>query len=215
MQDADFVVHMTPYITDNMRAYADVLLPTAFYTETAGTFVNNEGTWQSFNGVVSPAGEARPAWKILRVLGNYFELPGFDYESATEIRDELRQLCSRIRPDNQASLSLPKTVTTTTNGLQRMADIPMNALDSITRRAKSLQATRDVANGMAHINSRLAGQLGVKEGDRLSLARDEMTHELPVMVDDRLPDGCILVHGAQPCHAKLGGMFAAVEAKRT
>lgn len=68
---------------------------------------------------------------------------------------------------------------------------------------------------MAHINSRLAGQLGVKEGDTVSLEQDEISLAVPVTLDERLPDGCVLVQGAQHCHAKLGGMFAPLEVKRS
>jgi NADH-quinone oxidoreductase subunit G len=69
--------------------YADVLLPIAPFTETSGTFVNAEGRAQSFNGTVKPAGDARPGWKVLRVLGNLLELENFDYETSEAIRDEL------------------------------------------------------------------------------------------------------------------------------
>jgi NADH dehydrogenase/NADH:ubiquinone oxidoreductase subunit G len=55
------------------------MLPIAPFTETSGTFVNIEGRIQSFNGVVKPRGDARPAWKVLRVLGNVLNLEGFDY----------------------------------------------------------------------------------------------------------------------------------------
>ena len=212
---ADFVINLTPYLSDTMRSYADVLLPIAFYTETAGTFVNTEGDWLSFNGVVSPAGEARPAWKVMRVMGNLFELPGFDYQSSIDVRDEMRQLCSRLQPDNNGSYLLPDRLPAAANGLQRIADIPMNSVDSITRRSGPLQATKDVSDGMAHINSRLAGQLGVKEGDTVSLEQDEISLAVPVTLDERLPDGCVLVQGAQHCHAKLGGMFAPLEVKRS
>lgn len=215
LQSADFVIHLTSYLSDIMRSCADVLLPVAFFTETAGTFVNTEGTWQSFNGVVNPPGEARPAWKILRVFGNLFELPGFDYRSSNEIRDELRQLCSRLQPDNSNSCTLPAELPVNANNLQRIGDIPMNSLDSITRRAQSLQQTKDISDGMAHINSRLASRLGVGEGEKLSLIQNGQAFDMPVTIDERLPDQCVLIHGAQKAHTRLGGMFAEIEAERT
>ena len=75
---ADFVVVMSPYKGKSLD-YADVLLPIAPWTETSGTFVNTEGRVQSFNAVVKPLGETRPAWKVLRVLGNLLGLAGFDH----------------------------------------------------------------------------------------------------------------------------------------
>ena len=69
--------------------YADVMLPIAPFTETSGTFVNTEGRVQSFKGAVKPLGEARPAWKVLRVLGNLLNVQGFDYDTSEAVRDEV------------------------------------------------------------------------------------------------------------------------------
>src|SRR5690606_32454955 len=85
---ADTVVALTCYESPELLEAADCLLPVGPFTETAGCFVNVEGRSQSFNGVVRPAGEARPAWKILRVLANRLELEGFDQASAEEVRKE-------------------------------------------------------------------------------------------------------------------------------
>ena len=84
---------------------ADVLLPIAPFTETSGTFVNAEGRVQSFHGVVKPLGEARPAWKVLRVLGNLLGLAGFDFETSDEVRDEaLGDVADDSRPARGAGL---------------------------------------------------------------------------------------------------------------
>ncbi len=78
---AEFVVVMSPYKGKSLD-YADVLLPIAPWTETSGTFINTEGRVQSFNAVVKPLGETRPAWKVLRVLGNLLGLAGFDHNDS-------------------------------------------------------------------------------------------------------------------------------------
>jgi NADH-quinone oxidoreductase subunit G len=94
--------------------YADVLLPTSPFSETAGTYVNCEGRAQSFNGTVKPLGETRPAWKVLRVLGNLLDLEGFNYETSEEIRNQLlgleanaKEIQGDLRPrlNNKASLA--------------------------------------------------------------------------------------------------------------
>ncbi|MEQ1674969.1 MAG: NADH-quinone oxidoreductase subunit NuoG, partial [Candidatus Nitrotoga sp.] len=87
MRAADMVVALSAY-KHNALDYADVLLPIAPFTETSGTFISTEGRVQSFKGVVQPLGEARPAWKILRVWGNLLEIPGFDQDSSEAVRDE-------------------------------------------------------------------------------------------------------------------------------
>lgn len=80
------VIALTPYRSESLLAVADCLLPIAPFTETAGTFVNCEGRVQSFNGVVRPLGDARPGWKVLRVLGNAVGAEGFGFENAEEVR---------------------------------------------------------------------------------------------------------------------------------
>ena len=86
LKQAEMVVAMSPF--KQSPDYADVLLPVSPFTETSGTFVSFEGRVQSFGGCVVPFGQTRPAWKVLRVLGNFLDLPGFGYETTEEIRDE-------------------------------------------------------------------------------------------------------------------------------
>lgn len=100
LKDASFVVSMSAFKNDAAQDYADVMLPISPFTETSGTFVNVEGRWQSFEGITEPRGEARPGWKVLRVLGNLFGSGGFEYIHSQEIRDEIRELSSDISPDN-------------------------------------------------------------------------------------------------------------------
>ena len=85
LEQAEMVVAMSAF--KHGADYADVLLPIAPFTETSGTFVNAEGTAQTFNGVVRPLGETRPGWKVLRVLGSLLGLPGFEFDTAEEVRD--------------------------------------------------------------------------------------------------------------------------------
>ena len=93
--------------------YADVILPITPFTETAGTFVNCEGRVQSFNGTVRPAGEARPGWKVLRVLGNLLGLQGFEYETSDQVRSEAvpvdlsARLSNEVRPCGEPERATP------------------------------------------------------------------------------------------------------------
>ncbi len=87
LQAAETVIACSVY-RNGALDYADVILPITPFTETAGTFINCEGRVQSFNGTVRPAGEARPGWKVLRVLGNLLGVDGFDYETSDQVRSE-------------------------------------------------------------------------------------------------------------------------------
>jgi NADH-quinone oxidoreductase subunit G len=136
---ADCVVMCTPYVTDELRRTAHVLLPIGSFAETSGTLVSLEGRWQSFAGVASPVGAARPGWKVLRVLGNLLGLAGFEYESSEEVRDELRKEATGSA-DNRYSGSFKVNGGAASSGT---VDVPMYQIDAILRRAPALQRTRD------------------------------------------------------------------------
>jgi len=124
---------------------ASVLLPAAAFAETAGTFVNLEGRWQSFSAAALPPGAARPAWKILRVLGNLLQVPDCDYQSSEQVRDELRaavDAAPQLHHTAHAALSAPSAV-------ESLRDVPMYQIDALLRRAPSLQATRIALDGAA------------------------------------------------------------------
>jgi len=211
MNTADCVISFTAYRSEAMDDYADVLLPIALFAESSGTYINNEGRSQSFNSVVTPPGEARPAWKVLRVLGNLFELDKFDYNTSVEIRDELQVLIDGITPSNQDKWGMPAPLQTGNGELQRITDVPMNAIDPLTRHAESLQQTNDVADGKIHISAELAQQIGVDDGELVKVDQDECCINLPVMIDPRVPSNCVQLHAAQSCHAELGAWYGNVK----
>jgi len=137
------VVTLSPFKAN--MAFSDVLLPIAPFTETPGTFVSAEGRVQSFHAVVKPAGETRPAWKVLRVLANMLELPGFEFDSARDILVTLG-----LEPvDNLAWVPADKLGNQTSAAIDLTAAAvePVAAsiyqLDSIVRRAPALQLTAD------------------------------------------------------------------------
>ena len=141
--EADMVVTLSPFKAN--LAFSDVLLPIAPFSETAGTFVNAEGRAQSFHAVVKPLGETRPAWKVLRVLGNILGMNehAFAADTAEQV---LAQTGLRVgervgtRYDNSA-MAAPSAQTVATVATPCTASIYQ--LDGIVRRAPSLQATRD------------------------------------------------------------------------
>jgi NADH-quinone oxidoreductase subunit G len=137
---AGFVVAATPYADETLKSVAHVLLPISTFAETSGTFVNLEGLWQSFAGAARPLGEARPGWKVLRVLGNLANVSDFDYQSSEEVREELRARCAEI---TAGSYQGSHEVRAATGGDVRVVDVPMYATDAVLRRSPSLQRTRE------------------------------------------------------------------------
>jgi NADH-quinone oxidoreductase subunit G len=112
------------------------------FAETSGTFVNAAGDWQSFGGVAESLGQARPGWKILRVLGNLLDLPECEYDSSEEVRDELRQLLVDAIPDNRVPLDQVPGDSVESHGAEGL-DVPMYGIDALVRRSEPLQETRD------------------------------------------------------------------------
>jgi len=213
---AEFVVVMSPYKGKSLD-YADVLLPIAPWTETSGTFVNTEGRVQSFNAVVKPLGETRPAWKVLRVLGNLLGLAGFDHNDSKEVlRDALGDTPTgnvQAYLNNEISGVTAMPVTPYA-GLERVAEVPIYQTDAVVRRSPSLQMTLDAALPVARMHSRLIAQLGLQENGRVSLRQTASALTLKVQRDDLLPDNCVRVPCGHPLTAGLGPMFGPITAER-
>lgn len=141
LNSAQMIVTLNSFKTN--MSFSDVLLPIAPFTETPGTFVNAEGRVQSFHAVVKPLAQTRPAWKVLRVLANLLDLPGFDFESSQDVRRQI--------PDADADQVPAHRLGNASQGelLVSGAPAPVPAvasiyqLDGLVRRATSLQLTAD------------------------------------------------------------------------
>ena len=215
LRQAELVVAMSPFEHGAVE-YAHVMLPIGPFSETAGTFVNTEGTVQSFAGCVQPLGEARPAWKVLRVLGNLLELNGFDQDSAEQVkREALAGAAVASRLDNRIANPLSEPISAPIeHALQRIGEVPIYSSDALVRRSPPLQKTRDAEPPVAWMSAVLYQRLGLVAGDFLRVRQDGGEAVLPVAVDDRLPHGCIRIAAARPETAQLGAMFGNVTAER-
>jgi NADH-quinone oxidoreductase subunit G len=138
----EFVVAITPFVSQEVKSIAHLLLPMGTFAETSGTYVNCEGLWQSQAGAAVPVGAARPGWKVLRVLGNLLKLPGFDYQSSEDVLAGVRAACEAAtaagyQGRHEVTLRGPATEAA------RVTDVPMYQTDALVRRAPSLQRTRE------------------------------------------------------------------------
>jgi NADH-quinone oxidoreductase subunit G len=206
---AKFVVNLTAWQSD----VGDVLLPIAPFTETAGTFINTEGRVQSFHACARPPGEARPAWKVLRVLGTMLGREGCALDTLEEVRaaclgsTDVATLLSNVIDGVVQPASRPA-------GIERIAEVPIYFADPLVRRAPSLQKTRDARPPRAWMNSRLMAQLGVAAGQPVRVRQGEGSAKLAAALDDRLPDDCVRIAAAHAATAALGPMFGAVQLER-
>ncbi len=208
------VVAMTSF-KDARVDNADVLLPIAPFTETAGSFVNAEGRLQSFQGVVKAAGDSRPAWKVLRVLANLLGLPGFNHESADEVLAEalgdLSTLPSRLNNHSDAAIDLLLPAPT---GLQRVSDLPIYATDPLVRHAPSLQLTADAKAPVAGLSSALWQRLGLQAGDRVLISQGQASLVMPARHDRTLADDAVRVPAGHVDTIALGAMFGAIQVEK-
>ena len=214
MQAADMVVAMSAY-KHKALDYADVLLPIAPFTETSGTFVNTEGRVQSFKGAVKPLGEARPAWKVLRVLGNMLNVPGFEQDSSEAVRDEaLAGTPVAARLDNALQGMHAQAASGNSDGMQRIADIPPYFADAVVRRAPALQLTRDATAPGVSMHSEELKKLGMQTGDTVQVKQGQGSARLVVHADDHLPQGTARVAAGHSATAALGPMFGTLSVER-
>ncbi len=211
LKQAEMVVGLSSHRTDALLDAADVLLPIAPFTETSGSFVTADGQVQTFVGVVPPQGEARPAWKVLRVLANLLELPGFDFETTDQVRAAL--LPDGWKAEPAAAFPLP-TTSVEVDGLVRLAELPIYASDMLVRHAPSLAATRDGRDaGTAQLPSGLWAQLGLPaDGEAMVRVTQGTAHvTLPARRNERLAEGVVRVASGLPLTSTLGASFASIQ----
>ena len=214
LDGAQLVVALTSFDSPSLRQVADVMLPIAPFTETSGTFVNCEGRAQSFTAVAKPFADARPGWKVLRVLGNLLALEGFAQADSEAVRAEALASDLASRLDNGVEGIVVSSATGPAGVLERVADVPIHFADPIARRAQSLQKTRDAAAPTARIAPATLAALGLAAGDRVRVAQGTASVELVAQADDGLAAGCVRVAAAHPSTAALGAMSGDLSVER-
>ena len=192
LNQARFVVSLSTFRSEAMSEYADVILPIAAFAETDGTFVNLSGTWQHFAAAVSPFADSRPAWRVLRVLGNLFELDGFDQETIDDVRAGLGEPKAAGAPQWALPARLPEPHGPG-GGLERIAPVPAYAADALVRRSRPLQATKDAAFAGVALNPATLERLGLAEGEPVVVRQGGGAASLDVVADARVASDCVLL----------------------
>jgi NADH-quinone oxidoreductase subunit G len=213
LQGVEMVVALSAFKT-GATEYADVLLPIAPFSETSGTFVNAEGRVQSFHGVVKPAGEARPAWKVLRVLGNLLGIAGFDFDTSEEVKakalGDVSALAGKLSNQTNAAIN----ITASTGGLERIADVPIYSADALVRRSPALQATADAKAPVASLPQALWAELGLAEGAQVKVSQEGASAVLKAALDASLPANVVRVPAGHPTTVTLGASFGAIRVEK-
>ncbi len=213
LERADLVVVMSPF--RHGTAYSDVLLPIAPFTETAGTFVSSEGRVQGFHGVVPPLGETRPGWKVLRVLGTMLALPGFDADTADDVRASVlpagSDIAGSLSNSTQAAIAKPVTAA---SPVERVADVPIYFADALVRRAASLQRTADAKAPKARMHRSLYETLGLVAGAQVKVTQGRGEAVLTALVDGAVPPGVVCIAAAHASTCGLEGLSGPVTVER-
>jgi NADH-quinone oxidoreductase subunit G len=222
LQKIPNVIAFTPFESETLREVADLLLPICPFSENTGCFVNMEGHWQTFKAAAKPLAESRPAWKILRVLGNFCELPGFDYQEIDQVLYEIKTMVSinetfpglsgnkmgHIKAYN-SEINLPH------QGYIRLAPTLSFSADNLLRRATALQETeQEKWKQLLQVNAFEAEKLGVKAGDLVKVSNGDNQVTLGLSINDQLPNKVVLIPAASLETMPLGPPYALVEVER-
>ncbi|MBS0289336.1 MAG: NADH-quinone oxidoreductase subunit G [Proteobacteria bacterium] len=214
LKAANTVVVLTAFDSPELREYADVILPITPISEMAGTYINAFGEWASVEAAVDPFEQSRPAWKVLRVMANLWEIPGFDYQIIEDVLTELQTL--RKPPFSDSLLSMNcKLMLEENSKLVRLAPVGLYQVDGIVRRADALQQTQDAKMSMVKLNSQEAQNRGLKADQKVWVIEENAKSfmPMPIEIDDRLPTGVALVASGIQETQSLGAPFAQIELK--
>lgn len=204
LKAADFTVALTSY-RSAAEDWAHVMLPVSPFTETSGTFINAEGRAQSFKGAAAPFVDTRPGWKVLRVLGNLFELPGFDDETSESIRDSV--LVGGVEPHLSNEISGAIGLASVPAGVERLADVPIYRSDAMLRRAEPLQQTDASQAPQARMCAQTLASLGVQSGQKVRIRSQQGEITLDALLDDAVAPGAVRLAAAFAETAALGSAF--------
>lgn len=215
LKQANSVLAFTPFESEALLEVADILLPIAPFTETSGSLINMEGRLQSFHGVVKSLGESRPLWKVLRVLGNVFNLEGFDFETSQDVLAEALGNVDSLTEKLNNTVDLNINVfmdSVREDQLLRVGGVGIYHSDAIVRRAHALQQTIQAQIPEAHVHPQTLERLHLQDGSLAIATQNGSSIGLVVRADERLPKN--IVHLPEhSSNAALGGLMNVIELK--
>lgn len=211
LQQADCVVALSPFKAKSLLTHADIILPMASFAETAGSYINVAGDWQTFEAAIPPLGQAKPAWEILQTLGHLFALSDFNHATHTFIHDELTAYLKGPTSISPCALSAVEFPAPSSTSITRITEWPLYWGDTLVRRSPALQrAAGNDRIGIA-MNSVLAAALQLHEGQLVNVKQGAGSARLPVLISEQLPNACVWIPAACEETANLGESFGAVE----
>ena len=207
LRQADKVIAVVSHASEGLREVADVILPLAPMAESEGSLVNLDGDTLVFKAATRATGEARPGWKILRLIGGEMGLDGFTQMSAEQVSNEMREEIANV---HFVPGELHLNNTACEEGLYRIGEVPMYSVDALCRRAEPLQETAQAQNLFIGLNPEDASRLGVVNGDRAKVRQSDEIAEFDVKVSDGVPPGGVWLRSATGAVQGLGSSIAPI-----
>lgn len=189
LNNADFVVSLNPFVSDKMREYCDVILPIGTFAEISGSYFNMFGKKQTVTSGILPLYESRPGWKVLRAMGSFMKICGFEFDTINDVlvefKDKLKKANFNCDREYQVPDNFPKTS-------KNILVWPCFYTDGLSRRSYALkQASQDVG-AYVFMNQHTASELGCSEGRTLRI-NPEISAEHTIKIDNRLKNGSYLI----------------------
>ena len=207
LEQAEHVIAVVSHAADSLRQVADILLPLAPLAESEGTTVNLDGSFASFAAAGRAMGEARPGWKILRLVGTALGLEGFGQFAVEDVLSEAR---AQIDSAEVSTGEATPVSAEPEPGLYRIGELPMYSIDALCRRSEPLQGTAHAKNLFVALNPEDAARLNLGNGDTARVRQGNGQAELEVKISDRVPVGGAWLRGATVAASKLGCAYAPV-----
>jgi len=182
-RDDAFVVAINSFEDESVLSFADVILPLASFYETSGTHINIDNVAQSYGASVKAAGDSKPGWKVLKVLADLLELPGFDYTDSPQVADDALSLSPNVATSEVDIIAMEvPNVATVWQYTPYVSDV-------LTRHAQSLQQTQIGQVSEATVSEATAKVLELSQGD--------LYKGVPVNINETVAEGCVFVHTNQ------------------
>jgi len=207
LASAQTVVAVSSFASDDLKAYADVILPLAPLAESEGLFYTLDGQSFAVEPAVGTSGDSRPGWKILRRLGAELELDGYSQVDLASLREEmLAEIGDASYTKDNVELATPVKG----GDLYRVGEVAMYAVDALCRRSEYLQQTTQAENAYVGLNPDDAGSRGLVEGSEVKVKQGEGQAILPVRIFNELPIGAVWVKCATNVSNELGDSFGPI-----
>lgn len=210
LETSEFTVALTSFKSESLMQTADVMLPKAAFAETSGTYINLANTQQSFTGAVKPFGEARPAWKIYRVLANLLGDDNCAYQSSEEVLKHCLETVNHSAEEKN-KLAAPKQFDFShPEGLERVSSVASYSADMLVRRSLALQEISQEQGELRnlYLHSETAEKCKITNGESIYL--NQGAESFTAVISDAVPNGAVFTYAGTEALKNIDGLFATV-----